>query len=85
MKGLVGEFQRCEPGPGWGRLLEGVAQSPADDCSGEQSNDRGDKQTRPERPAGDPDGQGGGADLGAAPGGQRGQGQRHPERVRQVG
>ncbi len=36
-------------------------------------------------PAGDPDGEGGGADLGAASGGQGGQGQRQPEGVRQVG
>jgi len=86
VKRLVGQFQCGETGPGRGRLLEGVTQSPADNSSHEQRYDRGNnEEPGPEGPAGDPDGEGGGADLGAASGGQGGQGQRHPEGVRQVG
>jgi hypothetical protein len=85
VKRLVGQFQGGETGPGRGRLLEGVTQGPADDRSHEQRYDRSNEEPGPERPVGDPDGESGGADLGAASGGQGGQGQRHPEGVGQVG
>jgi hypothetical protein len=85
VKRLVGQFQCGEAGAGRGRLLEGATQSPADDGSYQQRNDRSNEEPGPEGAAGDPDGESGGADLGAASGGQGGQGQRHPEGVGQVG
>ena len=84
MEGLGRQVESGDALLGQARLLlESAPEGSAEDGSHEQGYGCGDGHPHPDRAAGDPGGQSGGPDLGAATGGQGRPRQRLPESIRQ--